>query len=342
MKCFKYIRKILIILEVLAAIALAAVLCFTSIDSSVKAGLLMGIAFFFGIFYLLDYLHNRYLDDMLEQLTFLIEELVGNQEVHVFSELEDTLLSRLQHQLLKLRSILIKQNQLLDHEKKQIKALISDISHQIKTPVASANTFVQLLNDDTLSEDERKEYIAILQISLEKLTFLVNSLVKMSRLESGIIALKPEKNSLNDIILQAVKSVYSKAKAKDITIVFDCEEDYKLYLDFNWTTEAITNILDNAVKYTQNGGTVRLNITEYASYLRLDITDNGIGIPEEEQAQIFNRFYRGKYSAGVDGVGIGLYLTRDIMSKQKGYIKVISDETGTTFALFFRLRLEED
>ena len=342
MKYFKYIRKILIILEVLAAIALAAVLSFTPIDSSVKAGLLMGIVFFFGIFYLLDYLHNRYLDDMLEQLTFLIEELVGDQEVHVFSELEDTLLSRLQHQLLKLRSILIKQNRLLDKEKKQIKALISDISHQIKTPVASANTFVQLLNDDTLSEEERKEYIAILQGSLEKLTFLVNSLVKMSRLESGIIALKPEKNSLNDIILQAVKSVYSKAKAKDITIVFDCEEDYKLYLDFNWTTEAITNVLDNAVKYTQNGGTVRLNITEYASYLRLDITDNGIGIPEEEQAQIFNRFYRGKYSAGVDGVGIGLYLTRDIMNKQKGYIKVISDETRTTFALFFRLRLEED
>lgn len=282
------------ILEAIIAIVLAAVLCFNSIDISVKVGLLIGVALFLGIFYLLDYLHNRYLDDMLEQLSFLIEELVGKQEVHVFSELEDTLLSRLQHQLLKLRSILIKQNQLLDNEKKQIKALISDISHQIKTPVASANMFVQLLNDDTLSEEERKEYIDILQISLEKLTFLVNSLVKMSRLESGIIALKPEKNSLNDIILQAVKSVYSKAKAKDITIVFDCEQDYKLYLDFNWTAEAITNVLDNAVKYTQNGGTVRLNMIEYASYLRLDITDNGIGIPEEEQAQIFKRFYRGK------------------------------------------------
>lgn len=340
MKYFKYIRKILMILEAIIAIVLAAVLCFNSIDISVKVGLLIGVALFLGIFYLLDYLHNRYLDDMLEQLSFLIEELVGKQEVHVFSELEDTLLSRLQHQLLKLRSILIKQNQLLDNEKKQIKALISDISHQIKTPVASANMFVQLLNDDTLSEEERKEYIDILQISLEKLTFLVNSFVKMSRLESGIIALKPEKSSLNDIILQAVKSVYSKAKAKDITIVFDCEQDYKLYLDFNWTAEAITNVLDNAVKYTQNGGTVRLNMIEYASYLRLDITDNGIGIPEEEQAQIFKRFYRGKYSAGVDGVGIGLYLTRDIMSKQKGYIKVISNETGTTFYLFFRLYLE--
>ena len=323
MKYFKYIRKILIILGAMMAIALAAVLCFTPMDISVKAGLLIGIAFFVGIFYLLDYLHNRYLDDMLEQLTFLIEELVGKQEVHVFSELEDTLLSRLQHQLLKLRSILIKQNKLLDHEKQQIKALISDISHQIKTPVASANTFVQLLNDDTLSEEERKDYITILQLSREELTVLVNSLVKMSRLESGIIVLKPQKNSLNDIILQAVKSVYSKAKAKNITIMFDCEQDYTLHLDFNWTAEAITNVLDNAVKYTQNGGTVRLNMIEYASYLRLDITEN--------------RFYRGKYSAGVDGVGIGLYLTRDIMSKQKGYIKVISNEMGTTFSLFFRL-----
>lgn len=108
----------------------------------------------------------------------------------------------------------------------------------------------------------------------------------MSRLESGIISLKPEKNGLNDIILRAVKSVYSKAKAKDIT-------------------------------------------------------DNGIGIPEEEQAQIFNRFYRGKYSSRVDGVGIGLCLTRDIMTKQKGYIKVISNETGTTFSLFLRLYVEE-
>lgn len=341
MKHFKYIRKILIILEVMIAIALAIVLCFIPIDIFVKAGLLVGVAIFFLVFYLLDHLHNRYLDDMLEELTFLIEELVGKQEVKVFSELEDTLLSRLQHQLLKLRSILITQNQLLESEKKQIKALISDISHQIKTPVASANTFVQLLNDDTLSEEERKEYIAILQLSLEKLTFLVNSLVKMSRLESGIISLKPEKNSLNDIILQAVKAVYSKAKAKDITIVFDCEQDYILYLDFNWTAEAITNVLDNAVKYTQNGGTVHLNMTEYASYLRLDIIDNGIGIPEEEQAQIFNRFYRGKYSTGVDGVGIGLYLTRDIMTKQNGYIKVISNDTGTTFSLFFRLYVEE-
>ena len=202
--------------------------------------------------------------------------------------------------------------------------------------MSAANTFAQLLDDKELSDEERSEYIATLQTSLEKLTFLTNSLIKMSRLESGIISLKPEKNSLNDIVLQAVKTVYAKAKEKNITITFDCEQNFEAMLDFNWTAEAITNILDNAVKYTPSGGIVGLEITEYPSYLRLNISDNGIGIPEEEQAKIFGRFYRGKQSAGIDGVGIGLYLTRDIINKQKGYIKVASDENGSVFSLFLK------
>ena len=187
-----------------------------------------------------------------------------------------------------------------------------------------------------MSDEERIEYTVTLQTSLEKLTFLTNSLIKMSRLESGIISLKPETNSLNDIVLQAVKTVYAKAKEKNITMTFDCEQNFKALLDFNWTAEAITNVLDNAVKYTPSGGVVELKIAEYPSYLRLDISDNGIGIPEEEQAKIFGRFYRGKQSAGIDGVGIGLYLTRDIVSKQCGYIKVKSDKRGSTFSIFFR------
>lgn len=337
MKHFKSIRIFLIMLETIIATAIAGILCMADIRSDIKCIFLVAVALLFAIFLVLDYVQNRYMDDLLEQLTCLIEGLVGNQEVRIFSELEDTLLSRLQHQLLKLRSILWKQNELLFREKKQIQTLISDISHQIKTPVASANTFVQLLKEDALSEEERKEYVEILQVSLEKLTFLVNSFVKMSRLESGMIVLKQEENRLNDMILQAVKSVYSKAKKKNITMEFDCEQEYRLYLDYNWTVEAITNVLDNSVKYTQNGGRVWLKLTEYASYIRLDITDNGIGIPEEEQAQIFNRFYRGTCSSGVDGVGIGLYLTRDIMNRQKGYIKVNSGKTGTTFSLFFRI-----
>lgn len=187
-----------------------------------------------------------------------------------------------------------------------------------------------------MSARERDEYTATLQTALEKLTFLTNSLIKMSRLESGMIRLKPEQNCLNDIILQAVKTVYARAKEKNVTIAFDCGQDYDAVLDYNWTAEAISNVLDNAVKYTPNGGLVRLLITDYPSYLRLDISDNGVGIPEEEQAKIFGRFYRGTHSAGIDGVGIGLYLTRDIINKQQGYIKVTSDKGGSTFSLFLK------
>lgn len=295
-----------------------------------------GVLILFALLLLLDFLHNRYNDDLLEQITLLIEALVEQQERQIFSEAEDTLTARLQHQLLKLRNILTAQNQMLAQEKEQIKTLISDISHQIKTPVAAANTFAELLSDGELSAEERTEYITTLQMSLGKLTFLTNSLIKMSRLESGIISLKPEKNSLNEIVLQAVKTIYAKAKEKGILITFECDQSFEAVLDFNWTAEAISNVIDNAVKYTPQGGFVRLQITEYPSFLRLDISDNGVGIPEEEQAKIFGRFYRGKQSVGTDGVGIGLYLTREIINKQNGYMKVSSDGNGSSFSMFLK------
>ena len=336
MKHFGIYRKLILIVGIVIAAVSVGNVFFMESTSVLMFLVICAFVILCGLLFLLDFLHNRYHDDLLEQITLLIEALVEQQERIVFPENEDTLTARLQHQLLKLRNILTAQNQMLAQEKEQIKTLISDISHQIKTPVAAANTFAQLLDDKELSDEERSEYTATLQTSLEKLTFLTNSLIKMSRLESGMIRLKPERNSLNNIILQAVKTVYAKAKEKNITIAFDYEQNFEALLDFNWTAEAITNILDNAVKYTPNGGIVGLTITEYPSYLRLDISDNGIGIPEEEQAKIFGRFYRGKYSAGIDGVGIGLYLTRDIINKQYGYIKVISDKNGSTFSIFFK------
>lgn len=336
MKRFEIYRKLILIAgTVIAAVSVGSVF-FMENTSALMLLFICAFAILCGLLFLLDFLHNRYHDDLLEQITLLIEALVEQQERIVFPENEDTLTARLQHQLLKLRNILTAQNQMLAKEKEQIKTLISDVSHQIKTPVAAANTFAQLLDDKELSDEERSEYIATLQTSLEKLTFLTNSLIKMSRLESGMISLKPDKNSLNNIILQAVKTVYAKAKEKNITITFDCGQNFEALLDFNWTAEAVTNVLDNAVKYTPSGGVVELKITEYPSYLRLDISDNGIGIPEEEQAKIFGRFYRGKYSAGIEGVGIGLYLTRDIIHKQQGYIKVMSDKNGSTFSIFLR------
>lgn len=334
MKHFDIYRKLVLITGAVISVLSVLMVFFARSSPVTMLWGFSGVLILFALLLLLDFLHNRYNDDLLEQITLLIESLVEQQERQIFSEAEDTLTARLQHQLLKLRNILTAQNQMLAQEKEQIKTLISDISHQIKTPIAAANTFAELLDDGELSAEERTEYITTLQMSLGKLTFLTNSLIKMSRLESGIISLKPEKNSLNEIVLQAVKTVYAKAKEKGILITFECDQAFEAVLDFNWTAEAISNVIDNAVKYTPQGGFVRLQITEYPSFLRLDISDNGVGIPEEEQAKIFGRFYRGKQSVGTDGVGIGLYLTREIINKQNGYMKVSSDENGSTFSMF--------
>ena len=336
MKHFDIYRKLVLITGAVISVLSVLMVFFARSSPVTMLWGFFGVLILFALLLLLDFLHNRYNDDLLEQITLLIEALVEQQERQIFSEAEDTLTARLQHQLLKLRNILTAQNQMLAQEKEQIKTLISDISHQIKTPIAAANTFAELLSDGELSAEERTEYITTLQMSLGKLTFLTNSLIKISRLESGIISLKPEKNSLNEIVLQAVKTVYAKAKEKGILITFECDQAFEAVLDFNWTAEAISNVIDNAVKYTPQGGFVRLQITEYPSFLRLDISDSGVGIPEEEQAKIFGRFYRGKQSVGTDGVGIGLYLTREIINKQNGYMKVSSDENGSTFSMFLR------
>ena len=336
MKHFDIYRKLVLITGAVISVLSVLMVFFARSSPVTMLWGFSGVLILFALLLLLDFLHNRYNDDLLEQITLLIEALVEQQERQIFSEAEDTLTARLQHQLLRLRNILTAQNQMLAQEKEQIKTLISDISHQIKTPIAAANTFAELLSDGELSAEERTEYITTLQMSLGKLTFLTNSLIKISRLESGIISLKPEKNSLNEIVLQAVKTVYAKAKEKGILITFECDQAFEAVLDFNWTAEAISNVIDNAVKYTPQGGFVRLQITEYPSFLRLDISDSGVGIPEEEQAKIFGRFYRGKQSVGTDGVGIGLYLTREIINKQNGYMKVSSDENGSTFSMFLR------
>lgn len=167
MKHFGVYRKLILIAgTVIAAVSVGSVF-FMENTSALMLFVICAFAILCGLLFLLDFLHNRYHDDLLEQITLLIEALVEQQERIVFPENEDTLTARLQHQLLKLRNILTAQNQMLAQEKEQIKTLISDISHQIKTPVSAANTFAQLLDDKELSDEERSEYIATCRLLLK-------------------------------------------------------------------------------------------------------------------------------------------------------------------------------
>ena len=164
MKHFGVYRKLILIAgTVIAAVSIGAVLFMESTFTTMLF-VICAFAILCGLLFLLDFLHNHYHDELLEQITLLIEALVEQQERIVFPENEDTLTARLQHQLLKLRNILTAQNQMLAQEKEQIKTLISDISHQIKTPVAAANTFAQLLNEEGLAQEERNEYLSLIHI----------------------------------------------------------------------------------------------------------------------------------------------------------------------------------
>lgn len=220
-------------------------------------------------------------------------------------------------------------------EKDKIKSLIADISHQTKTPIANLLLYSELLlEDDTDNLSvQMRENIVQLHAQSEKLQFLIASLVKLSRLENGILQLSPQEEALKSMLTLAVKETEFKASAKGLELILH-DTDEKAYFDSKWTLEAICNILDNALKYT-NEGTISLSVTAYEMFVRIDIKDSGIGIKEEELPKIFSRFYRSEDTKNMEGVGIGLYLSRQILSEEGGYIKVSSVYgQGSTFSVF--------
>jgi signal transduction histidine kinase len=248
------------------------------------------------------------------------------------------MLSKLQSQVIKLTNILKAQNRRVKNERDEIKSLISDITHQLKTPLSNLKIYHELLMDESISKEEYIEFKDNIQNQIEKLDFLLSSMIKVSRLESGIIQLAKVKANLNYICLTGIKQAYQQANIKNIDIKLNNTENIILNIDKNWTIEAIFNIIDNAIKYTPIGGTIIINIIQYELFTRIDIIDNGIGIDETEINNIFKRFYRGKASKNVNGVGLGLYLARKIITMQDGYIKVKSEVSkGSVFSLFLPL-----
>lgn len=217
-------------------------------------------------------------------------------------------------------------------EKDKLRSLIGDISHQTKTPIANLLLYSELMQEEALSEEARGSAKAIRE-QAEKLRFLIDSLVKLSRLENGILKVSPEKRPVGPMLGTVVSTYRQKAEEKGLYLHLQSTEGTGVF-DEKWTGEALGNLLDNAIKYTWQGG-VTLSVKPYELFLRLDIADTGMGIPEEEQAKIFTRFYRSETVRQQEGVGIGLYLTREILSKQGGYLKVSSEPgKGSTFSVF--------
>lgn len=223
-------------------------------------------------------------------------------------------------------------------EKDNIKSLISDISHQTKTPITNIRMYTELIHERLKTGDTESaaSLTPDLMAQVDKLEFLIQSLTQMSRLETDVLAVKPDVNLLQPMLHEIIAAVKVKAGEKNIRILCEDTEE-TAFFDARWTKEAIGNIIDNAVKYSPDGSDIRITVTTRELFTEIRIGDQGPGIPENEQAQIFQRFYRGRGNHSEEGVGIGLYLARQILQKEGGYIKVSSSPgKGSTFSVFLR------
>lgn len=219
-------------------------------------------------------------------------------------------------------------------EQEKTKTLIADISHQTKTPIANLLLYMELLKEEEGAGNS--ETVALLESQVRKLDFLIQSLVKLSRLETGILVLHPQKNAVAQLLKEEREQYMAKAREKGLYlhVITEGAEEVTACFDPKWTLEALGNLIDNAIKYTPAGGvTVRVN--PYELFVCIEVEDTGIGIAEEEHAKIFGRFYRSMSVSDEQGVGIGLYLAREIVRQESGYIQLTSEVgKGTTFSLY--------
>ena len=272
--------------------------------------------------------YHRRTRRMLENLNRMLD--IAMQGEFTEDSFDESLLSALESKLAHYLAAATVSARNVAGEKDKLKALIGDISHQTKTPIANILLYSELLRE----QPGNRDCLGALEGQTKKLQTLIEALVKTSRLESGVIALHPVPGKLLPMLESAVSQLVPRAESKKIQITLEPTQADAVF-DPKWTEEAIYNLLDNAVKYTSAGGAVRVTATAYQLFSAIHVSDTGPGIPEEEQPRVLQRFYRGAEHAEEEGVGIGLYLVRQIAEGQGGYVKVSSQVgSGSTFSLY--------
>ena len=245
---------------------------------------------------------------------------------------EDDLWGMIYERLLRLSNMYTHKNKEISEEKELLKELVSDISHQTKTPIANVKLYLEMMEED---KENIPEYLKKLNLQADKLDFLLQSMVKISRLETGTIKIQKQKLPIAQTLAESIAAVVPKADKKKIQIFAECDENLMLDHDKKWTGEALFNILDNAVKYTEPGGRVHISVCRQEVFTRISIKDTGKGIAPERQGAVFNRFYREPEIHDSEGIGIGLYLARKIITMQNGYIELESQAgQGSTFKIY--------
>ncbi len=289
--------------------------------------------------FLLTVAFGKRLSVFTRELCRAMDQMISGSGEPVRAADSETLFARISYRLSRLYGIMQENRRKVDEERQELQMLVSDVSHQVKTPVSNLKMVTDTLLSKSVTEEERREFLQGIRNQTDKLEFLFQALVKTSRLETGAIRLEKKDGLLIDTLAIACSGIVYAAEKKNISVTVDCPEDLRLFHDSKWTAEALFNLLDNAVKYTPAGGAIRISAEQWEMYVKLNVSDTGKGIPESNQAAIFRRFYREEEVHGEQGVGIGLYLTREIVTRQGGYIKVASEPgQGSEFSIMLPTR----
>lgn len=252
-----------------------------------------------------------------------------------FSTMKETQESKLENTLQRLLNQAEKKEVQAKRERDEVASLLSDLTHQLKTPMANVIMYTELLEDENLTPEERQRFTYLARTQAKKMQWLLGNMLKASQLERGMISFSAEYTGIRETIRQAVSSVYAQAEERDIMIKVEPFEDRKLYHNPRWTAEAMENILDNAVKYSPSGSVVTVRVQPMEIYTQIEISDQGIGISGEEYNKIFRRFYRSSNAAQTEGSGLGLYLAQLILNNEKGYVTAVSRPgEGSSFRIF--------
>lgn len=271
----------------------------------------------------------------LDKLSGYLQKIsMGNFQLDVRDNYEGEL-SILKSQIYKVTHMLSEQGTVLQDDKAKLTNAISDISHQLKTPLTSMMVMVDLLRDSDLEEQKRTEFTRNLQLQLRRMEWLVSSLLKLSKIDAGTIIFKKEKVMVAPLIQSAIEPLLIPMELKIQQIETKGNDDVAFTGDFNWTSEALINIIKNCVEHTAEGGKISIQYRENPLYTEISISDNGKGIAKEDLPYIFKRFYKGK-NASDDSVGIGLAMAYSIVTSQHGDIEVQSEpDIGTQFQIKF-------
>ncbi len=290
----------------------------------------------FAILILLHYFYNKLIQRRVQLVAEAAERIVEGDFSSKLPEANEGEFAKLTHQFNQMSRILEANIESSKSERIFLKNIISDISHQLKTPLSSLKIFNELLMDSEMDKGTQVQFYEKSEQQLERMEWLIKNLLKMARLEAGAIDLHKEQRSLEDTLRKVLEGFEERLEEKQLKLDTCIKEDISFSYDEEWLSEALSNILKNAIEHSFVDGIVEVRVSETPVILRIEISDTGEGISEEDLLHVFKRFYKGKNSIDRSGTGIGLALAKAIVESHGGLISARSKEgQGSTFTIVF-------